>query len=329
MRMKILPAAAAFLLVLAPTGCGRDQPVAPTRAAAPASAPKTAAVAHISRHAAETVDIALANAGPAEIGETLALYGVVKPNAERVREVIARFPGTVRSVHKAIGDVVKQGETLATIESNESLQTYPVTAPIAGIVTAREADPGEQAGSEVLFTIADPSSVWIELSLFPADAGRVHAGQTVRIAAVDGGLKSTGKIGLVGVYGGGANPALTARVQLPNPERRWTPGLFVNGAVELSKSSVPLAVAAGAVQTLDAKTVVFVPVEGGYAPRAVKTGRSDAAFVEVLEGLAADEAYVAVNSFIVKAELGKSSLEEDDAKDDAKDDTKDQAEPAR
>ena len=68
--------------------------------------------------------ITLMQAGPAQIRETLPLYGVVAPNAERMREVAARFPGAIRNVAKKIGDTVREGEALATVEANESLQTY-------------------------------------------------------------------------------------------------------------------------------------------------------------------------------------------------------------
>src|SRR3546814_1356683 len=45
----------------------------------------------------KTSGIELALAGPAQIHETLPLYGTIMPNAERTREVAARFPGAVRS----------------------------------------------------------------------------------------------------------------------------------------------------------------------------------------------------------------------------------------
>ena len=54
-----------------------------------------------------------------------------RPGHHAVREVHARFAGVIRSVASNVGDTVRAGDTLATIESNESLQTYSVTAPIA------------------------------------------------------------------------------------------------------------------------------------------------------------------------------------------------------
>lgn len=140
--------------------------------------------------------IETAVAGPAVLRETLGLYGAIQPNAERVRNVTARFPGVIRSVENKIGDTVKSGATLATVESNESLQTYSVAAPISGVVTQRMANPGESAGSEPLFVISDFSSVWAELAVFPRDRTRLKAGQPVKVTAADGKPTGEGIIGL-------------------------------------------------------------------------------------------------------------------------------------
>mgnify|MGYP000591331220 CR=1 FL=1 len=43
---------------------------------------------------------------------------------------------------------------------------------------------------------------------------------------------------LAAEFGQAATQTLTARVPLANDDRRWTPGLFVNGAVALSETAV-------------------------------------------------------------------------------------------
>ena len=106
------------------------------------------------------------------------------PNAERVPDITPGF-WVIRSVAKRVGDAVRQGEALATVESNESLQTYVLTAPLSGVVTARHANPGEQTGDRALFTVADLSTVWVEVALFPRDRARVQAGQSVRARSTD------------------------------------------------------------------------------------------------------------------------------------------------
>lgn len=260
----------------------------------------------------QAAGIVVAEAGPATIRETLPVYGVVAPNAERVRDVGARFPGVIRAVTAKIGDSVRAGQTLASVESNESLQTYSVVAPLNGVVTARQANPGEQTGDKVLFTIADLATVWVELSLFPRDMAKVRVGQTVRVSSNDTGVNADGEIVYVAPFGSSTNQTLTARVLLDNADRRWAPGLYVTAQVTLGENQVPLVVRNEALQTLENNNIVFVHAEEGFKPRPVRIGRADAQLSEVTDGLQAGERYAAANSYILKAELGKGSAEHED-----------------
>jgi len=258
---------------------------------------------------ADAAGISVAAAGPATLRERLPLYGVVAPNAERVRDVTPRFPGVIRSVVKRAGDTVREGETLATVESNESLQTYALVAPLTGVVTARNANPGEQTGDRVLFTVADLRTVWVEVALFPRDRTRVKAGQPVRVRSADTGQVADGQVTYVSPFGSAANQTLTARVLVDNAAGHWVPGLYVTADVTLAESPVPVAVRSSALQTLDRRTVVFVAGPDGFLPRPVTTGRNDDEVTEIVAGLDAGERYVAGNSFILKAELGKGEAE--------------------
>ncbi len=260
----------------------------------------------------QAAGIVVAEAGPATIRETLPVYGVIAPNAERVRDVGARFPGVIRTVTAKIGDSVRAGETLATVESNESLQTYSVVAPLSGVVTARQANPGEQTGDKVLFTIADLSTVWVELSLFPRDMAKVRVGQAVSVSSNDTGVNAEGKIIYVAPFGSSANQTLTARVLLDNAARRWAPGLYVTARVTLGENQVALVVRNEALQTYENDNVVFVHAERGFEPRPVRIGRADGQLSEVTAGLQAGERYAAANSYILKAELGKGSAAHED-----------------
>jgi cobalt-zinc-cadmium efflux system membrane fusion protein len=62
-------------------------------------------------------------------------------------------------------------------------------------------------------------------------------------------------------------------------------------------------------QTLEGRTVVFVRQGEKLQARPEETGERDDEHVEILEGLAAGETYAADNSFVVKAEMGKSEAE--------------------
>lgn len=77
----------------------------------------------------------------------------------------------MRAVRVGVGDQVKAGQVLATVESNLSLTTYSVTAPISGVVMARTASVGTSAAEGApLFEIADLSTLWVDLHIFGRDA---------------------------------------------------------------------------------------------------------------------------------------------------------------
>ena len=253
--------------------------------------------------------IGIAQVGPVNLRETLPLYGTIAPNAERVLDVTARFPGIIRSVRTRVGDAVRKGQTLATIESNESLQTYALVAPLDGVVTQRNANEGAQSGDGALFTVADLSVVWVEMSVFPRDVAKVRIGQSVRVKSADTGLSAEGKVVYVAPFGSSTSQTLSARVQLPNPERKWPPGLYVTADVILSSASIPLGIRSEALQTLENRSVVFVQSEEGFDPHPIEIGRTDGEVTEVLSGLSVGERYATKNSFILKAELGKGEAE--------------------
>ncbi|HWV16638.1 MAG TPA: efflux RND transporter periplasmic adaptor subunit [Cellvibrio sp.] len=248
--------------------------------------------------------IKTAQAGPASIRETISLYGTVEANGERIQHISARFPGLIKTVNKKLGDSVRQDEVLATIEGNESLRTYAVTAAFNGIVAERDANPGEHTSDKPLFVVADLSSVWVNIAVFPRDIGKVRSGQSVRITNPNNELRADGKIIAVSSLGS-ANQTLNARVLLDNPEHQWIPGMFVNADVTLATTAVTLAISNEAVQEHEGKTVVFVKGKQGFEPRPIKLGRTDGEISEVLAGIKVGETYATHNSFIIKAELGK------------------------
>jgi cobalt-zinc-cadmium efflux system membrane fusion protein len=96
-----------------------------------------------------------------------------------------------------------------------------------------------------------------------------------------------------------------------NPEGRWRPGLFVAVEIVQEEVTVPVAVAVDAIQTFRDRPVVFVQYGDLYEMRPLELGRSNGQWVEVLHGLSPGERYVARNSFILKAELGKAGATHD------------------
>lgn len=264
----------------------------------------------ISPEMAEAFELGTEIAGPAIIDEAVTLYGRIVPNTDRVRAVSARFNGAILSVHAMPGESVTEDQLLATVESNESLQSYPINAPIDGVVTERVANPGEQTGGRELFTIVDTSSVWAELAVFPGDRERVRLGSQVVVTPATGGAPMDGTVSYLDVFSA-ANQSVSARVVLDNSDGSLAPGTFVTAEVRVAEHQVPLAVRRSALQTFRDFTVVYAQIGDEYEVRMLELGRASGDWVEVLGGLDPGTRYVTENSFVLKADIEKSGATHD------------------
>lgn len=261
----------------------------------------------IDPESARASGIEVESAGPVDMKSTLSLNGKIMPNEDRLAHIFARFPGVVKEVRKHLGETVKKGETLAIVESNESLESYPVASQIEGTVIRKHVTAGETVGAEEeLFAITDLNSVWADFSVYRHDFSRLRKGQKVVVDAGEGSGTVTSALAYLSPIGAEHTQTMTARATLPNSGGQWPPGLFIKGEVVLSEFRVPIAVKEGAVQKLEGKDVVFVNVGDGYEARPVKPGRRDGQWVEVVSGLAPGERYVTCNSYVIKADIGKA-----------------------
>ncbi|GAA5442757.1 hypothetical protein Misp06_00932 [Microbulbifer sp. NBRC 101763] len=257
----------------------------------------------ISEQIAKKAGIKTAVAGPGSIKESVNLYGKTAIDHRSLSHVRARYPGTVITIKKALGDLVEKGEELATIESNDSLQTYPLVAPISGQIIDKQASRGEFSGERVLFTIANYDQLWAELQVFPTRRGQISRGQKVSITAGDRTFEST----ITSLApGGNGQPFAIARAVIENSNDLWTTDLMVQGQVVTSENPVPLVVENQALQPLRNWTVVFVKVGQAYEVRPLKLGRTDGKVTEVLSGLNVGDRYVTENSYLIKADIEKS-----------------------
>ena len=168
--------------------------------------------------AAKEAGVVVEPAGPGVIRDTVQLMGNVVVDANRYAEVKARFPGIVRAVHVQQGDRVKRGQTLVTVEGNDSMRNYPVVAPFDGVVLSRSTNVGDVADANALIQLADLSDVWIELRAIGPDAEKIAPGQTVRISSATGDNSVEGTIQTLLPLASGQS--VVARASVPNAQGR-------------------------------------------------------------------------------------------------------------
>jgi len=259
---------------------------------------------------ADALEIKTEIAGPKTLKQTVTVYGKINSNTERVRNVSARYDGVIKSVKPSIGDVVKKGQVLARVESNESLKAYNIKAPISGVITQRLANPGEQTNSRTLFTIMDTSTVWADLAIFPGDRQSIRVGLPVKVTTSIGQQSFSGKIGRINVMSE-ANQAVNARVVLDNKDGQLLPGTFVTADIEIAQHDVALAVKRTGLQAFRDFTVVYTQIQNEYEVRMLELGRQDSEWIEVLGGLEPGATYVSGNSYVIKADIEKSGASHD------------------
>ncbi len=264
---------------------------------------------HIARAMAEQGGIVTEAAGGATIHETLMLTGRVHTDPTRLSQVRARYPGMVRDVRHRQGETVRAGEVLATVQSNESLQTYALKAPISGVILRSDIQIGEATGDALLFVIADLSEVWIEFDVFAKDIDRVKVGQTIELPSPGEGTSAA--ITWISPLAAHASQSVRARVAVSNPAGALRPGQLVSGRLTIAEHAVPLAVRRSGIQGFRDFEVVFARIDETYEVRMLELGRRDAQWVEVLGGLKPGTEYVTQNSYLIKADIEKSGASHD------------------
>src|SRR5262249_28192624 len=127
--------------------------------------------------------------------------------------------------------------------------TFTWTAPRNGIVLERNVVPGMRVmPGDVLFRIADHSSVWAMVDVAERDLGAVAAGQAVTVRARSYPDKTfTGKVALVYPHLNPSTRTVRVRMELPNRDTLLLPDMYVQAEIETGNSKPVLAVPEDAV----------------------------------------------------------------------------------
>ena len=295
------------------SGCGRgDEGAGHEKDAEHADEHASSDSITLPANTAAEVGIKTAAVAAGTIRDAHEVQGLLTPVEGRHARVRARFPGIVRSITVGVGDQVKAGQTLATIESNSSLTDYAVTAPFAGTILGRSVTVGDVAGDEALFELADLSTLWVDLHLFGADAQHITAGLPVQVARLSDEAVVTTKLERILPGTATASQSTIARATIRNEDGRWRPGTAVRALVTVAERAAALVVPLSAIQTLEGQSVVFVRSAETYTAKPVRLGERDVEHVEVLDGVEFGEEIVVEQSYLIKADIEKAGAAHED-----------------
>jgi cobalt-zinc-cadmium efflux system membrane fusion protein len=266
----------------------------------------------IAQAQADEAGVKVEPAGPAKIDDIVTLSGRVELQPQGKADVRAWYPGRIMTMTKVIGERVRKGETVATVKSSESLQTYSIPAPISGIIMERGANVGDVAEANALYVIADTTKVHAEFYVYPRDAERLRAGQPIVVRNLQGDHSVRAEIEAILPTADMLTQTVVAHVELPNPDGLlWRPGQAVSGDAAVASVDVPLAVRTQALQRFRDFTVVYARVGETYEVRMLELGRRSPEWTEVLGGIKPGEVYVSENAFLIRADVEKSGASHD------------------
>jgi RND family efflux transporter MFP subunit len=210
-----------------------------------------------------------------------------------------------RSTLTLLGMSAAQVERLTTARQMSS--TVAVPAPIAGVVTERQANVGLNVDQGTqLFTVVDLSTVWVVGDVYERDFGKVRVGTPATVSTdAYAGLALTGRVSYIDPQVDPTSRTAKVRVEVVNRDRLLRLGMYVTLTLGAEASRTGIAVPAGAVQIIGDRTVVYVvdpAAQGRFVERRITVGSRSDDKVHVLSGLSAGDTVVTQGSFFVRAE---------------------------
>lgn len=204
------------------------------------------------------------------------------------------------------------------MESGEVQSRFPIRAPVPGTVVEREVTLGELVSpeKEALLVLADTETVWVLADVPEARLPSVVMGAAAWLKTGGSEMhRHEGTVSYLAPMVDARTRTAQVRIEVNCEHGSLWPGMFVQVEIAATDRNNPdpapvVAVPEEAIQTIDRRAVVFVPVaheENAFVVRAVSAGKSESGLVPIHGGLVAGEPFVAAGSFILKAELGKGS----------------------
>tara|TARA_R110002072_G_scaffold295396_1_gene466329 strand:- start:5600 stop:7288 length:1689 start_codon:yes stop_codon:yes gene_type:complete len=213
-----------------------------------------------------------------------------------------------------------EAEIKKLAETGKITPKYTVRTPIAGRIIRRDVTLGELVRSDrdSLMIVADTTKLWVLVDVPEMRLKDLGVGSTARITlAAFPDEVFEGNVSFISADINEATRTAQIRVEVDNANGLLRPGMFAQAEI-MSNSNVQgstiqasvLAVPESAIQTIEGKPVVFVPFPekpDTFLKRPVTVSESVGGMLPVLHGLREGESIVVAASFILKAQLGKSS----------------------
>lgn len=224
-----------------------------------------------------------------QVDNAKAALRTVEADYNRAVELLRIGGGTRQQVDQMELQVVNARNALASAErALRNVQENTVlTAPVSGVVTARNYDPGDMTASLPILTIGTVNPVKVVVNVNESDFAKVHTGMPATLT-----LQSypdeefSGKVTLVAPTVDAASRTFGVEITVPNPSARILPGMF--GRIQLNLGTAPSAVVADQAvekQRGSGNYFVYVVEDGKIRYSQVQLGRRLGDTYQILSGV--------------------------------------------
>ena len=207
---------------------------------------------------------------------------------------------SVQSNYQVSEDKLRALEAQVAL-AKKALADTVVSAPQAGIVSQRHAQPGEKLPVDgKILTLVDLAEMEIEAAVPASDIPSIRVGQEVHFRVEGFGEREFhGRIDRINPATQSGSRSILVYALLPNSDGALKGGMFAKGSVTLSQIDAALVLPLSAVREESGKAYVLRIAAGRLEQRAVKLGlrNEDEGIVQIVDGLDA-------HSRVVRSNLG-------------------------
>lgn len=219
----------------------------------------------------------------------------------------------IRDEMRSLGVIINEH---TAFDHNKNSSLVYLKAPASGIVSERMLNNG--AGVEPnqsIMTLSDVSSVWATANVPQDQMKAIYVGTFAEIKLADGKTINA-RVSFIEPTLNEDTRTGKVRLAIDNPDSRMKVGMFVEIGFQTGKGDgTELAVPTEAIQNVEGKNIVFIPVKdepGAFAVREVEIGGEADGYTRIKEGVELGEMVVTKGSFTLKTVMQKGELGDDD-----------------
>ena len=184
--------------------------------------------------------------------------------------------------------------------AKKALADTVVTAPQAGIVSQRHAQPGEKLPVDgKILTLVDLAEMEIEAAVPAGDIPSIRVGQDVNFRVEGFGEREfRGRVERINPATQSGSRSILLYAVLPNPDNALKGGMFAQGSVTLNRIESAQVLPLSAVREEGGKSYVLRVANDRLEARTVKLGlrNDDEGVVQIVDGLDAQSRVVRANA---------------------------------